>query len=229
MSGVNTDNMFAGSGGGSVSVADGTCELCGFGKYRNAADGSCAPCPVGSYAPLPPSWSSGAVGVESCIPCPAGHYNPGDGSVACFPCAPGTFQPEGGFHASCIPCPGGFFGVDEGQTSCDDTCPAGTYSTGGATSCFSFTSETLRAAVTAWCAGDKTTYGHISEWVTGGVTDMVGLFAPSGVDITPAVDTADADFVLKSGACGDGDSNDFDADISKWDGKSINFPQFGIR
>ena len=100
--------------------------------------------------------------------------------------------------------------MDEGQTSCDDTCPAGTYSAGGATSCFSFTSETLRTAVTAWCAGDNTTYGHISKWVTGGVTDMSGLFAPSGVDM-----------ILKSGACGNGDSNDFDADISKWDGTSI--------
>ena len=95
----------------------------------------------------------------------------------------------------------------------------------GATSCFSFDDETLRTAVTAWCAGDNTTYGHISKWVTGGVTDMVGLFAPSGVDITAAEgNTYYADMFLKSGACGDGDSNDFDADISKWNGRSINLP-----
>ena len=115
--------------------------------------------------------------------------------------------------------------MDEGQTSCDDTCPAGTYSTGGATSCFSFDDETLRTAVTAWCAGDNTTYGHISKWVTGGVTDMSGLFAPCGVNITFAFeDYYNADMFLKSGTCGNGDSNDFDADISKWDGTSINLP-----
>ena len=97
-------------------------------------------------------------------------------------------------------------------------------SAGGAASCFEFTSETLRTAVTAWCAGDNTTYGHVSTWKTGGVTDMSALFAPSGVDITVAEGYYYVDLSLKSGACGNGDSNDFDGDISKWDGRSINLP-----
>ena len=53
---------------------------------------------------------------------------------------------------------------------------------------------------------------------------MSGLFAPSGVDITTAEGTYYADMFLKSGACGNGISNDFDEDISKWDGTSIDLP-----
>ena len=221
ISGVDTGGMFDDSGGGSVSsVADGTCEFCSYGKFRNSVDGSCELCPAGSYGPLP-LWGSGSVGVDSCLPCTAGHSNPTEGQAACFPCAAGSFQPEGGFHASCIPCSGGFFGVGTGRTSCDDACAAGMYSAGGAASCFSFTSETLRTAVTAWCAGDNITYGDISTWKTGGVSDMSALFAPSGVDITIVNSSDFAGALLKSGACGEGDRNDFDADICKWNGRLI--------
>ena len=45
------------------------------------------------------------------------------------------------------------------------------------------TDSTIRTAVAAWLSDPTTaeaTYGHISTWNTGGVTDMLGLFCASG-------------------------------------------------
>ena len=66
--------------------------------------------------------------------------------------------------------------------------------------------EELRTAVSLYCsdqAAAEATYGPISTWNTGAVTSMANLFAPSG----------------RYGYCGSGDSNNFNADISEWDGK----------
>ena len=67
--------------------------------------------------------------------------------------------------------------------------------------------EELRTAVTAWCSDEaaaEATYGPISTWNTGAVTDMSKLFAPS----------------VFGGYCGSGNTwNNFNADISEWDGK----------
>ena len=118
--------------------------------------------------------AAGTSGALTCTDCPVGYYGPATGQGECFLCAPGKFQAATG-QISCTDCPGGFFGVNPGQSSCDDACGAGEYSAGGATSCFTFTTESLRVAVTAWCSGDNTTYGHISTWVTSEVTDMSAL------------------------------------------------------
>ena len=215
LSAAEINGMFVNSTG----TVNSECEFCGFGKFRKE-DRSCGVCPAGSFAPLPPGQSSGAV---SCTPCPAGHSNPADGQAACFLCRAGTFQPNEG-QDICVPCPGGYFGVDEGQTSCDDACAVGTVSSDGATSCEPFTSETLRVAVSAWCDDEESAtraYGHISTWKTGGVTDMSSLFAPSGWKIRFVHSWWDSiERISESGACGDGGSNDFDADIANWDGRS---------
>jgi surface protein len=202
---ADTSKMFQNSVGGSVRT---DCLQCVTGTYRVDPD-TCDPCPEGTYAPIPPYGVSGAV---ECLPCPIGSSNAATGQGSCFLCNVGTFQPGTG-QSSCLPCPGGFFGPAVGQASCNDACSSGMYSTGGASSCFSFTTETLRTAVGAWCGGDHTTYGHISEWKTGGVTDMSGLFAPSAVFIGPF-------HLSRVGYCGDGSSNDFNEDVSKWDGNT---------
>ena len=47
------------------------------------------------------------------------------------------------------------------------------------------TDSTIRTAVTAWFddrSGAEATYGHISTWETGGVTDMSYLFCASSYD-----------------------------------------------
>ena len=54
--------------------------------------------------------------------------------------------------------------------------------------------STIRTAVTAWLADPtaaETTYGHISTWETGGVTDMSELF-PLVEAPAPALDAAAA-------------------------------------
>ena len=39
--------------------------------------------------------------------------------------------------------------------------------------------SSIRTAVDAWLSGDTATYGHISTWETGAVTDMAYLFCGS--------------------------------------------------
>ena len=41
------------------------------------------------------------------------------------------------------------------------------------------TNSSIRTAVDAWLSGDTATYGHISTWETGAVTDMAYLFCGS--------------------------------------------------
>ena len=118
----------------------------------------------------------------------------------------GKFQAELG-QTSCTDCPARFFGVDLGQTSVASctACDTGKYtSAAGATSCFSFTTATLRKAVTAWCDGDETTYGHISDWITSGVEDMSLLFS-----------RYDSSFNDGGAYCSTYDT--FDEDLSRWD------------
>ena len=76
----------------------------------------------------------------------------------------------------------------------------------GSSNPYVMTDDDLQDAVGEWCSDEaaaEAKYGHISTWNTGQVTNMFHLFAPSG----------------KSGHCGSGDSNTFNADISNWDGK----------
>ena len=66
--------------------------------------------------------------------------------------------------------------------------------------------EELQGAVGEWCSDEAAavaTYGHISTWNTGKVTDMSYLFAPSE----------------RGGHCGSGYSNTFNANIGNWNGK----------
>lgn len=63
---------------------------------------------------------------------------------------------------------------------------------------------TIRLAVKAWLAGDTKTYGAISTWCTGGVTDMYFLFCGSFDD-------------LSGKGCCNAAAKSFDDDIGAWD------------
>ena len=70
---------------------------------------------------------------------------------------------------------------------------------------------TIRTAVTAWFddrSGAEATYGHISAWETGGVTDMSWLFCASSLDYSGY------------GYCNTASSS-FNDDISAWDASGV--------
>ena len=72
----------------------------------------------------------------------------------------------------------------------------------------SFTTTTLRTAVTAWCDDSSKaarTYGHISSWDTSRVEDMSSLFSNSDSNSTGYCSTYYT----------------FDEDISQWDVSSV--------
>ena len=66
--------------------------------------------------------------------------------------------------------------------------------------------STIRTAVAAWLSGDTATYGHISTWETGGVTDMSNLFCDG---------SNSGDYCYGSGA------SSFNDDISAWDTSGV--------
>ena len=71
--------------------------------------------------------------------------------------------------------------------------------------------STIRTAVTAWFddrSGAEATYGHISAWETGGVTDMSWLFCASSYDYSGY------------GSCNTAASS-FNDDISAWDTSGV--------
>ena len=71
--------------------------------------------------------------------------------------------------------------------------------------------STIRTAVTAWFddrSGAEATYGHISTWETGGVTDMAYLFCGSSYDFSHA------------GYCNSGAAS-FNEDIGAWDTSGV--------
>jgi len=91
--------------------------------------------------------------------------------------------------------------------------------------------STIRTAVTAWLADPtaaETTYGHISTWETGGVTDMSYLFCALGWD---ECNSAAASFNEDIGAWDTSGVTDmgymfrsasaFDQDISAWDTSGV--------
>ena len=70
----------------------------------------------------------------------------------------------------------------------------------------SMNDSTIRTAVTAWfsdSAAAEATYGHISAWETGGVTDLESLFCAS------------------SFYCGSTAASSFNDDISAWDTSGV--------
>ena len=81
ISGATTTSMFQGSGGGS---ARNDCTQCGAGEYRVDAD-LCRSCSAGSFAPPPPTGTSGGVGLSSCSLCAAGSHA-ASGSTVCTVC-----------------------------------------------------------------------------------------------------------------------------------------------
>jgi len=71
---------------------------------------------------------------------------------------------------------------------------------------YAMTDSTIKTAVAAWISdrsGAEATYGHISTWNTGGVTDMAGLFCASSTH------------------CGSTAASSFNDDISAWDTSGV--------
>jgi surface protein len=98
------------------------------------------------------------------------------------------------------------------------------------------TDSTIRTAVAAWFddrSGAETTYGHISTWATGGVTDMSWLFCGASTDYSGVgyCNTLAASFNEDIGAWDTSGVTDmsymfyqasaFDQDIGAWDTSSV--------
>ena len=71
------------------------------------------------------------------------------------------------------------------------------------------TDSSIRTAVAAWLSGDTATYGHISTWETGGVTDMNNLFC--GYECDGSSWCSDCNSAAAS----------FNEDISAWDTSGV--------
>ena len=93
---------------------------CGAGTYL--VNNVCTACAAGTY-------STG--GVNSCTACPAGKYTSSTGQGSCSTCAAGTYNTGTG-NTSCKSCDVGYYCTGGANKT---ACPAGKYSTGGASTC----------------------------------------------------------------------------------------------
>ena len=151
------------------------CEIeqttCSAGQYVSGS--SCVSCPKGSYG--------GGGTATSCTSCPSGQTTSLTGatsSSACYTpkinCLAGTYVSNG----NCVSCPAGTYSATVNATSCA-ACASGTYSTGGATACWSCSridagSNTLRdgtvckltctsCSTTGTCVGSNVASGQSSS------------------------------------------------------------------
>lgn len=141
----------------SKDLTSAACAPCEKGKYVNATGATaCAVCPVNTFAgsfgsttcDACPAGRQSGLAAESCNYCLAGEYETLDegGNRTCIPCANGTYSPLGlyclscgaGYATadaiSCAVCGSGSFSSGLENSACD-LCPAGTYSSAGASDC----------------------------------------------------------------------------------------------
>jgi hypothetical protein len=128
-----------------------TATECPAGQYSTEGAASCIPCPSGSYGETPrlstaveacngtcaPGYACGPGSTNgTASPCPAGQYST-EGASTCLPCPAGRYggapaMPNSSCTGGCSPgftCPAG---STNGTAS---ACPAGQYSTEGASTC----------------------------------------------------------------------------------------------
>ena len=113
------------------------CYACAAGKYGEAETNVCYNCAEGRY-----SGSAATV----CSWCPDGWYADGTGNSGCTKCGAGKYlqwidKPEAEYRVSsnCNDCPAGKYEQDD-RVNCKN-CPSGKYSTGGWSSCATWTSS----------------------------------------------------------------------------------------
>ena len=93
---------------------------CGAGTYL--VNNVCTACAAGTYS---------AGGVNSCTACPAGKYTSSTGQSSCSTCGAGTYNTGTG-NTTCKSCDVGYYCTGGSNKT---ACPAGKYSTGGASAC----------------------------------------------------------------------------------------------
>ena len=112
-------------------------KVCAAGTYSGSGASSCSTCTAGYYCPggtnrvaCTAGTYSGS-GATSCTGCPAGKYNTSSASDSCTTCPAGKYNTGTG-NTSCKTCDVGYYCTGGSNRT---ACPAGTYSTGGASGC----------------------------------------------------------------------------------------------